>query len=133
MSVKIILKKTAVLVTALLLGISVTATNLAMANSDTVTSFLGQSNSRIEKLDGTETIDLEHGYKSAYKSIKELVAAGLELQEREQAEGTVLLKNDNNALPLAKGSNVSVFGMTGAFPFYGASGSGGINTTEAIG
>ena len=77
MSVKIILKKTAVLVTALLLGISVTATNLAMANSDTVTSFLGQSNSRIEKLDGTETIDLEHGYKSQYKSIKELVAAGL--------------------------------------------------------
>ena len=133
MSVKIILKKTAVLVTALLLGISVTATNLAMANSDTVTSFLGQSNSRIEKLDGTENIDLEHGYKSEYNSIKELVAAGLELQEREQAEGTVLLKNDNNALPLAKGSNVSVFGMTGAFPFYGASGSGGINTSEAIG
>ena len=62
-----------------------------------------------------------------------MVANGFKVQEEEQKEGTVLLKNDNDALPLKKGSKVSVFGVTSAAPFYGASGSGGINTTEAIG
>lgn len=132
MSAKEVLKKTAIVVTALALGISTTATTIMVANGDTVTAALGQTNSRIEEIPGDEVIDLEHGYKSNYASIKELVAAGFEIQEKEQAEGTVLLKNDNEALPLKKGANVTIFGVTGSAPFYGASGSGGINTSEAI-
>lgn len=130
---KLIFQKTAVVVTALLAGVSFTATDIALKNNDTVTAALGQTNAEVIELDSTEEIDTEHGYRSSYNNIKEVVAGGFELQERQEAEGAVLLKNDNNALPLEKGSKVSVFGITGAVPFYGASGSGGINTSEAIG
>ncbi len=132
-SAKKTLKKTLVLVTALLLAFSLTVTDIALSNNDTVTAILGQDNAKIVQLEGTEEIDTEHGYTTEFKNIKELVASGFEIQERQEAEGAVLLKNDNAALPLAKGANVSVFGITGAVPFYGASGSGGINTSEAIG
>lgn len=130
---KLILKKAAVTASAFLLGVGVTASTILNANEENVTSYLHQTNVIIEQGEIPENYDLEHGYRSQYKSIKELVAGGFKVQEEEQAEGTVLLKNDNNALPLRKGSNVSVFGVTGAVPFYGASGSGGINTSEAIG
>ncbi len=130
---KNVLKKTAVLVTALLLAFSLTATDIALSNNDTVTAILGQDNAKIVELEGNENIDTAHGYKTEFNSIRELVASGFEIQERQEAEGAVLLKNDNGALPLQKGANVSVFGITGAAPFYGASGSGGINTSEAIG
>ena len=76
--------------------------------------------------------DPEHGLKTQFQNIKELVYHGFQVQEEEQAEGTVLLKNDNNALPLARGSKVSLFGNASVDPFYGASGSGGINTSEKI-
>ncbi|MBP5248968.1 MAG: glycoside hydrolase family 3 C-terminal domain-containing protein [Lachnospiraceae bacterium] len=130
---KTVLKKTAVTLSAILFGFSVMATDIAMANNDTVTSALGQSNAKVVQLEGDENVDLEHGYRSGYNSIQEVVAGGFEIQERQEAEGAVLLKNDNGALPLEKGAKVSVFGITGAVPFYGASGSGGINTSEAIG
>ena len=125
---KVVLQKTAVLVTTLLMGVSLTVTDVALANNDTVTAFLGQNNAKIVELEGDVDIDTEHGYRSAYSNIQELVAAGFEVQERQEAEGAVLLKNDNNALPLAKGAKVSVFGITGAAPFYGASGSGGASS-----
>ena len=129
---KSFLKKTAVILTALLLGVSLMATRIATANNDTVTAFFGQSNAEVVKTGEGDASDPEHGYKSNYKSIQEVVAGGFEIQERQEAEGAVLLKNDNNALPLSKGAKVSVFGITSASPFYGASGSGGINTSEAI-
>ncbi len=132
-STKTVLKKTAVVCTALLFGFSLMATDIALANNDTVTAALGQSNAKVVELEGNANVDTEHGYRSKYGSIQEVVAGGFEIQERQEAEGAVLLKNDNDALPLAKGANVSVFGITSAVPFYGASGSGGINTTEAIG
>ena len=43
-----------------------------------------------------------------------------------QAEGTVLMKNDNNALPLAKGAKVTFLSYSTAEILYGSSGSGGI-------
>ncbi|MBQ7324094.1 MAG: glycoside hydrolase family 3 C-terminal domain-containing protein [Clostridia bacterium] len=130
--VKTNIKKALVTVSALLLGFGVTASSIMNDNFETITAFFGQQSFKVEQGELPEGYDLEHGYKSQFKSVKELVANGFKVQEEEQKEGTVLLKNDN-ALPLKKGSKVSVFGVTSAAPFYGASGSGGINTTEAIG
>lgn len=47
-------------------------------------------------------------------------------------EGTVLLKNDNNALPLKANSNINVFGWASTNPIYGGTGSGSTSTANAI-
>ncbi len=133
MKIKLQLQKAAITASTLLFGVMMTATPILWANEDTISSALGQTNAVVETTgDKKYTADELEYYKSSFKSIKEVVMNGFKVQEEEQKEGTVLLKNDNSALPLTKGAKVSVFGVSGAAPFYGASGSGGINTSEAI-
>ncbi|MBO5327826.1 MAG: glycoside hydrolase family 3 C-terminal domain-containing protein [Clostridia bacterium] len=48
-----------------------------------------------------------------------------------EAEGAVLLKNDNNALPLSEGSCVSIFSQSSVDMIYSASGSGSIGSAGA--
>ncbi len=62
-------------------------------------------------------------YKSDYKNKKEVYEAANKLNERICEEGSVLLKNNANALPLAKGSRVTVFGKNSVNPVLGGSGS----------
>ena len=47
-------------------------------------------------------------------------------------EGAVLLKNQNNALPLAEGTAVNLFGYGSVDPIYGGSGSGASDTSSNI-
>lgn len=54
-----------------------------------------------------------------------------ELCTRTEAEGAVLLKNENNALPLAAGSKVSLFSHSSVDMIYGGTGSGSVNTSTA--
>ena len=105
-------------------------TNIAMDNESTITSTLGQADYRIEQAEDSE--GPKELFRSEFKNIRELVYNGYQVQLEEQKEGTVLLKNENNALPLQKGNKISVFGAASVNPFYGASGSGGINTTDAV-
>ena len=50
------------------------------------------------------------------------------------AEGCVLLKNENNALPLRKGDNVAVFGRCASYYYKSGLGSGGlVNTRYVVG
>ncbi len=133
MNIKRKLQKAAAVSSAVLFGLSLTATNITWANADSISAALHQPNASIVKnTDKIYTAEELEYFGSQYRSIKEVVYNGFQIQEEEQKEGTVLLKNENNALPLKKGSKVSVFGVSGAYPFYGASGSGGINTSEAI-
>lgn len=62
----------------------------------------------------------DNKFTSTYKTTDELVAAHEDLGERVSEEGTVLLKNLNNALPL-KGDKIKVtlFGMGSVYPFLG--------------
>ena len=71
-------------------------------------------------------------YKSDYKSADELTQAGKEAAEKAEEEGIVLLKNDNNTLPLTKDgkalsdtnkANISIFGRTSVDPIYTGAGS----------
>ena len=64
-------------------------------------------------------------YKSDYKNKEESVKAGDELNVKIEEEGAVLLLNEGNALPIAKGSKVSVFGKNSVNLVLGGSGSGG--------
>ena len=48
-------------------------------------------------------------YHSDYDSYEELLAHGDLLEQQAYAEGIVMLKNEDNALPIPEGSNISVF------------------------
>lgn len=63
-------------------------------------------------------------YTSDYGDGDELLAASQKLAQEIEAEGIVLLKNDNNTLPLTKDeTNVSLFGRTSVDPIYTGAGS----------
>ena len=71
-------------------------------------------------------------FKSEYSSDAERVAAGAELGYLMEAEGAALLKNDTNALPLAKGSKVSLFSISSVDPVFGGTGSGNVDASKAV-
>ena len=77
-------------------------------------------------LPGMTTTGVNNGeYVSTYSSAKELVEAKKELIKDLVSEGSVLLKNDNKTLPIAKNSKVSLFGRSSTKLVYGPSSGGG--------
>ena len=64
-------------------------------------------------------------FQSDYASKAEALQAGLDLNERISEEGMILFKNNDGALPLAKGAKVSLFGVAAYSPNAGASMNGG--------
>ncbi len=71
-------------------------------------------------------------FKRSFDSVEALMAENRVTCEQAEAEGAVLLKNENEALPLLKGSRkVSLFGITSASPVYGGLGSAKIDTSSA--
>ncbi len=72
-----------------------------------------------EKKEGSEN---SWSYVSKFKNAKEAIAGYKDLALREAAESIVLLKNKDNALPLAEKPKVSLFGLRSYAPIYGNSG-----------
>lgn len=71
------------------------------------------------------TSDMTAGkYYSDYSSLEETLQASLEVNQQIMEESIVLLKNKNNALPLAGVKNISVFGKDSADFYYAGGGSG---------
>lgn len=68
-------------------------------------------------------------YKSAFTSVAGVRANGMAYCEAVMAEGATLLKNDNNALPLASGATVSLFSTSSVNHF--AVGTGSSNAAGA--
>lgn len=73
----------------------------------------------IKKNEGSEN---NWSYVSKFKNAKEAIAGYKDLAMREAAESFVLLKNKDNALPLANNPKVSLFGLRSYAPVYGNSG-----------
>ena len=71
-------------------------------------------------------------YTSDFASVDEQVQYGLELVEQVEAEGAALLMNENNALPLATGSNVSLFSNSSVNLVYGGTGSGNVDASSSL-
>ncbi|MBQ8189583.1 MAG: glycoside hydrolase family 3 protein [Lachnospiraceae bacterium] len=70
-------------------------------------------------------------YESDFASADEMVEYGLALCEQVEAEGAALLMNENNALPLEKGAQVSLFSNSSVNLVYGGTGSGNIDASTA--
>ena len=68
--------------------------------------------------------NLEKIYESDYDSKNAVLEAGNALNEQIESEGATLLLNEENALPLARGSKVSVFGKNSVNLVLSGSGSG---------
>lgn len=71
-------------------------------------------------------------YATEYTNKDEVYQAANKLNERVCEEGFVLLKNEGNALPLASGSRITVFGKNSVNLAYGGSGSSGGDKSAAI-
>ena len=105
------------------------ANSLAGQFAGQINSFLGTSTTQMVSTGGGDEGFVRY-YETAYRSVAELKAAGLAKVEEVEGEGAVLLKNDNDLLPL-KGTQVSLFGATAASPVYGGTGSGAVDSSDA--
>lgn len=85
--------------TASLLTVSVAAGPVVDSYRTDIDKFLGTKSSAMV----TDSTDEDlYTYKSDYSSTTELLDSIEDLGERMSEEGTVLLKNENNALPLSR-------------------------------
>lgn len=130
-STKRTLKKVFLNVSAALLTIAYVGNLVAAENAGQINAFLGTSTSKTVKIDETLEEDYPRYFESKFTSIADLKAAGLAKVQEVEAEGIVLLKNEGNTLPLAAGSEVSLFGITTIDPVYGGTGSGAVDAAGA--
>lgn len=130
-STKRTLKKVFLNVSAALLTIVYVGNMVAAENAGQINAFLGTSTSKTVKIDETLEEDYPRYFESTFQSVADLKAAGLAKVQEVEAEGIVLLKNDSGALPLAAGSEVSLFGITTIDPVYGGTGSGAVDAAGA--
>ena len=73
----------------------------------------------------------EPRFASEYASAEEQHDAAAALAREAESEGIVLLANEGDALPLERGSRVSVFGQDSVDFVYGGAGSGSIDASSA--
>lgn len=69
-------------------------------------------------------------FKSDYDSADAVDKAATELSVQIEREGIVLMKNENKALPLAKGAKISLLGQCSVDLVYGGAGAGSIDTSQ---
>ncbi len=102
---------------SLTFGVITVGAALANANENEVTNFLGGGggNNIVYIDDGTETSASDF-YQSEFDSVKAVRAKGFEYSQTVTEEGAVLLKNENNALPLNSNDKVSLFSASSAKP-----------------
>lgn len=107
-------------------------TNTAQAYASTLNLFFNIKVTEFVPREDGEAVDTAY-YKSSYgdltvENLDRLKADAAAFVELEMEEGAVLLRNENNALPLASNErNVTLFGYTAAAPLYKNSSAGGNN------
>ena len=120
-------------VTAAVLAFAVVMTNTAMGYASMLNTSLGTATGKFVDKSGEEPPVY---YASDYGDVNNLTQEDLEkLQadeeafiEEEMEEGAVLLRNQENTLPLAEDErNITLFGYTSAHPLYKNSSGGGNN------
>ncbi len=131
-STKRTLKKLFLNVTTALFAVIFTGNIIAGENAGQINQFLGTKTSKtVSTLPAGQEEGYARYFDSRFSSVAELKAAGESKVREVEGEGIVLLKNDNNALPLAPGSKVSLVGVTVMDPVYGGTGSGAVDADGA--
>lgn len=120
-----LLTKIAVVVSTILFGFMICATVITVENRTAINNYLQVKTYEIVEPESAENPDTEY-FKSRYDSLADLIADGKKAAQTVEAEGAVLLKNDNNALPLKVGAGenkISLVGISSVDPAYGGRGS----------
>ena len=98
---------------------------IASMFDNTITLFFGGTFWELENEDPTAVY-----YEGDFATEEERNAAGAELVKQVEAEGASLLTNENNTLPLAEGSKVSLFSTSSVNIVYGGTGSGNVDSSK---
>ena len=131
-STKRTLKKLFLNISAALFCVIFTGNIIAGENAGQINQFMGTKTSKtISTLPAGQEEGYARYFDSKYSSIAELKAAGEAKVREVEGEGIVLLKNENDALPLKEGSKVSLLGVTVMDPVYGGTGSGAVDADGA--
>nr|MCR5490531.1 glycoside hydrolase family 3 C-terminal domain-containing protein [Bacilli bacterium] len=109
-------------VLGLALAVSIVATT---AFRGTIDTFLGGLNPIFDN-------SVEKVFKTSYENKDDLLADSAKLNKEIEQEGSVLLLNENKALPLASGAKISVLGKNSANIVLSGSGSGDAGSAGAI-
>lgn len=123
---------------AVLMVVSLFGTQCAITYTGTLNSYLGTTTSRIvstgdPSAEDTNYYTSEFGDYSA-ENLQKLIQATYDESVLEQEEGSVLLRNNNSALPLSPNSHVTLFGHATVQPVYapGGANSGAASTDRYI-
>ena len=117
----------AVVMAALVVALNV-GTNMFRSLLD---HYLGGRPATVEVAKGSEKWDTSY-YAKKYRGRNQANRAAQEVVSEVEGEGAVLLKNDNDALPLDKGTTVSLLGRYAADPVYGGAGSGTVDANDCV-
>lgn len=109
------------------LALAVGGTAVTSEWSGYINKYLGISNTKIVT-DENSTEDPIH-YRSDFTKYTDVMAHARDIAKQVQAEGTVLMTNKNNALPIANGSKVTFFGYNQVDLAHGGTGSGGVTSS----
>lgn len=101
-------------------GITSVGSEIALANAGAITAFLGQSTQQIINDGESEAIIKNF---SDFTSIKDLKEQANKVTSEVTEEGAVLLRNDNNALPLTNGAKVNLYSSSSVNYIYSGGGS----------
>lgn len=111
---------------AFLLATGISALVVSTQNFATINGALGIPGTKIVETGDGENTDTIY-YKSDYSSMEQMMEHNQEIAKKLEAEGVVLLKNDNNVLPLSSGSKISCFSRSSVDIVYGGTGSGSVS------
>lgn len=124
-----LISKIGVVSTSILMGVMICATVIAQENATAINNFLGIIPYNQVETDPDSEKDTEY-YKSKYQNLNDLFTAGKKNVSEIEGDGATLLKNSNNALPLAKNNKVSLFSVSSIDPAYGGKGSAQVSNPQ---
>lgn len=105
-------------ITLFVYGIIVVVGPLMLANKGAINNFLNITTSVSSGSNGNIYFDTK------FNNMAEVTAESKKIIEETMEEGAVLLKNENNALPLAKGDTVNLYGIASYYSVVAGQGSG---------
>ena len=114
---------------AIVLAAVMVGNYFALTYSSIISSYMGHDTFRVVKTD--ENTDATY-FESEFSSPEDLAQASTELAKEIQKEGIVLVKNENQAMPLGDNKRVSLFSESSVDLIYGGTGSGAIDTSTVM-
>ena len=103
----------------------------ATANATMINNALGVQTFRVVESRANAGFDANY-FPADYDSPEKLFEAAALLCRQAEAEGLVLLTNENNALPLPAGAKISFFAQGAVNPNFGSTGSSAASTDVCV-